>query len=283
MKVKQTTVLTYVAAVIGTVLLFGAGAAAQTPAPDAERLRAREAIATMEAVLATAINSGAQRVIAQVRTAMPSDRPPRLASAPRVSGWRLKDYGVLFNVQVPMLQLPITWEVRQIVQESQNRQLAMIAQQMRTQLTGMAPGPERSEIERNLFQLEQQLRQGRVRVDDIDRGTVTAATVVAVPTPSPVARVAPEPFAIDDPEEAYTHHVKAALIDAMLQNSQSFSLAPQESLTIVAQDAVAGNPLVPGDRSSVWIMSVKGSDLSALRSGSITIEEARARVDVQEE
>jgi hypothetical protein len=270
------------------VLIAYATAAAQSAAAgDAERartqadlIRSRQAISTMEAVLQRAVSNGAEMVMAQVRTVMPTGRP-WLANTPRVNGFRLPGYGVLFTVQVPDLDLPFLWDL--VVRPNQNRDanVAMMVQQMKTQLQGMAPGPARSQLLDQVLQLELSLATGNARGDA--RG-VTAASI----RPDGVERQADnkiDPRVVDDPEAAYTREVKAALIDAMLVNSQALSIAPDEYLTIAAGDDMPPNPRAPGDSidASVWLMRVKGSVLTALRSGTITKAEAEKQVEVTEQ
>ena len=281
-----------------------ASAQATAGAPDqsreADRIRLRQKIATMEAILATAITNGAEMVMAQVRMVMPTDRP-RLMSAPHVSGVRLDGYGMLFHVQVPDMQLPILWEVRQIVQsqDAQTRQIAMQLQQMRTELSRMPPGPNRESLERYIFKLEQSLDAGSVRVAEGSGRPLRAASLnpeIGAAAGAGGGRAgggggagsrqqAADPRVLEDPQDAYTREVKAALIDAMLQNNQAFALSADEWLTIVANDSVPTNPLQPGDSvdDSTWVMRVKGSVLASYRAGSITIEDARKQVEVTEQ
>jgi hypothetical protein len=275
---------------IGTgtlVVLACATAAGQgVPAGDAERarvqaelIRSRQAISTMEAVLQRAVSNGAEMVMAQVRTVMPTGRP-WLSNTPRVSGVRLPDFGVLFTVHVPDLELPFLWDL--VVRPSQNRDgsAAMMVQQMKSQLLGMAPGPARSQLLDQVIQLEVQLAAGAARADG--RG-VTAASI----NPDGAARQVDnvDPRVVEDPEAAYTREVKAALIEAMLVNSQPLSIAANEYLAIVASDDVPTNPRVPGDSidASIWLMRVKGSVLAALRAGTITKDEAQKQVEVTEQ
>ena len=100
--------------------------AAQSAAGDTDRARAqaelirsRQAIFTMEAILQQAVLAGAEMVMAQVRTVMPTGRPS-LANTPRVGGVRLAGAGTLFTVQVPDFDLPIMWDL--VVRPNQNRE-----------------------------------------------------------------------------------------------------------------------------------------------------------------
>jgi hypothetical protein len=255
-------------------------ASAQVSPSEAERIRMRQDLATMEGVLQRAIVSGAENVMAQMRRVVP-DRP-RLAPA-HVSGFRLDGHGLVFHVQVPQLTLPILYFVN--LREMQERNMWMQMQQLRTQVSGMPAGPERTEREQQLAQIAEQLALGNLRPTAPTRGQVGAQSLVP-PVPVGVTQsVAIEPSAVDDPYAAYTREVKAALVDALLKNGQAFSIRPDESLTIVARDGEPSNPQIPGDSidSSIWVMSVKGSVLSAFQKQTITLEEARRLVEVTEQ
>ena len=108
----------------GVMVLVGCGvAAAQTPA-EVEQIRMRQQLATMEGVLQQAVVSGAQNVIAQVRSIIRDS--PRLGT-PRASGVRLDGYGMVFYVQVPEFTIPILYDV--LLREMQDRNASMILQQ----------------------------------------------------------------------------------------------------------------------------------------------------------
>ncbi len=86
------------------------------------------------------------------------------------------------------------------------------------------------------------------------------------PPPRWRRRSAPvDPDVINDPNEGWTREVKAALIEAMLENSGPLSIAAEEWLTVAARDNLPRDPLVPGDTVdfSTVIFRVKGSDLAA--------------------
>jgi len=55
-------------------------------------------------------------------------------------------------------------------------------------------------------------------------------------------------------------------------------------LTLAARDNVQIDRFTPGDPSEVStiVLRIKGSDLAAYRTGKITLEEVRTRVDVRE-
>ena len=274
------TTMASVKTVIAVVMFVGVSvgsAAAQVSPAEAEQIRLRQQLATMESVLDKAISIGAQNVVAQVRK-IASERP-RLIGQTRVSSIRLDGYGVVFNVEVPILRLPITWQVN--VRDIQTRDALMRIQQLRNQASGMPAGRERTELLDQAIQLEQQLALGNFRPVEPRRGTLAAASLAAVDVPRPDV----EPSVLDDPESAYTRYVKDALIDAMLRNSQPLGIKPDEWLIVAARDGVPNDPQFPGDAvdSTTQIMRVKGSVLAAFQSKAISFEEARKQVEVTEQ
>ena len=107
-------------------------------------------------------------------------------------------------------------------------------------------------------------------------GAVGAATTARQPVAGPLD--------IDNPNEAWTHEVKSALMEAMLENSNPLGIGDNEWLTVAARDNVPSDPRIPGDNtdSSTVIFRVKGSDLAAFHARRITVDEAKKRVEVTE-
>lgn len=266
---------------IAVVMFVGVSfvsAVAQVSPAEAEQIRLRQQLGNMESALERAISIGAQNVIVEVRRIVP-DRP-RLLGQTRVSSVRLPGYGILFSVDVPILRLPLTWQVT--VRDVQTRDALMAIQQLRTRASNMASGRERTELENQANQLEQQVALGNFQAVEPRRGAVAAASLapVGVPRPSDV-----EPSVLADPESAYTREVKTALINAMLSQSQELGIKSDEWLTVVARDGMPNDPQFPGDLidSTTQVMRVKGSVLAAYQSKAITLEEARKQVEVTEQ
>lgn len=88
--------------------------------------------------------------------------------------------------------------------------------------------------------------------------------------------------AAEDPGQKYREAVKRCLIDAMLDNSTSLNLQPDEWLTIAARGSESG--LIPGEiyQLTTLVVRVKGSDLTDFLAGRLTREEARQRVEVRQ-
>jgi hypothetical protein len=104
-----------------------------------------------------------------------------------------------------------------------------------------------------------------------------AADGAAIPTGLPAGV---DPLVVDDPSAAYTREVRAALVDAMLQNSGPIAIADDEWLTVAARDNYSGEPFVPDSADlPTMVLRISGRDLAAFRAGRIDLDEARARVE----
>jgi hypothetical protein len=109
-----------------------------------------------------------------------------------------------------------------------------------------------------------------------------------VPVSSPGGRVAAEDVTPDamtvspivgptDARREYRSHVRAAIIDAMLDNSRALPLGPSDRLMVVA--SAAANTSVPvHQRSKQLILAISSEDLTAFREGKITRDEAKRRI-----
>ena len=244
--------------VAAVVSLWAVTAGAQVPSKGAalEQIKQRQRLSLMEGVLERAVANGADNLLRQVKHVMPD--VPMLTGAPEVRGFRLDGYGVFFDVEVPALRLPLAWTLRYVVDGNRLARNAALAQ-LRAMLLEQ-PAQERARLEVMVRQMEER---------DLP------------PMPS-----SPEvdPAVVRDPNEAYTRAVKEALVDAMLESSGPLNLGSEEWLTVAARDNVPNDPLVPGDSTDLRsvIFKIKGGDLSAFRTGQITLDEARKRVRAEE-
>ena len=258
------------------VLGFAGTAMAQISAAEAEQIHARQQIAQMEGVLQQAIQHGADLVYAQLRAVLPD--PPRLGSQPRVSGFKLPGYGIVFNIDVPMIQLPILYEV--LLREREYRDALAQLQAMRNQWSSMSPGRERDQKLDAINRFERQLGMG-----ELPQGGRSGPNSRSLAVPAGINGAGGgDRKATEDPQYVYSHEVKTALIEAMLTHSQGLNVGPDEWLTLMAQAREANNA-DPGATvdSSKGIIRVKGSVLTAYRAGTITKEEARKQVEEQEQ
>lgn len=265
------------------VLMATSPSVAQAPRQnEAEQIRARQRISTMEGVLERAVMSGADNLVRQVDRVMPD--AAMLSGAPKVRGFRLDGYGVFFDVEVPALRLSFAWTVRSI--QSAPRVATAALNQLKVVQAEMTDRADRERIAQIIQQLElalgstAQAPRARPRTDGVSAAALAPPTpVVSAAAAVPSAAAPPE-----NPNEVWTQEVKAALIDAMLEYGGSLAIGDDQWLTVAARDNVPNDPLIPGDSVdfSTVVFRIKGSDLAALHSRRLTVDEARRRVDIRE-
>jgi hypothetical protein len=262
--------------IVGAVFVFLVGAVGFAQQTQLEQVKAGQRISMMEGVLERAVSNGAENMVRQMKAVMGD--APMLTGLPEVRGFRLDGYGVFFDVEVPALRLPVTWPLRYMFRD--DRQTMGIVNELRAMMADAEPRQKErlSQMARQLEQLAQV--PGALR----SSGGRLAGTTVQQVGPSPGGPGQIDPAAYDDPEEHYTREVKAALVDAMIENSAPIGLGPDEWLTVAARDNVPLDPLIPTDAADTRtvIFRIKGSDLSTFRAGRMTLEETRKKVEVRE-
>jgi hypothetical protein len=239
-------------------LVLSPAALAQTPSPnEAEQIKSRQRISTMEGALERAVSNGVENLLRQVRALMPE--PPMLSGVPKVRGFRLDGYGVFFDVEVPALRLPLTWPLRYVIEDNQAAVSAALAELRALVVDQMPRESDRDRFESLARRLELRAVTPRVNPRDAD----------------PV---------VTDPDQAYTKAVREALIDAMIESSGPITIGPDEWLTVAARDNAPRDPLMPGDTAGLntLLFRVRGADLVAFRGGRLTLEDVRRRVEVHE-
>jgi hypothetical protein len=301
--------------VIGVVIGIGitSGASGQTTAPapsagaqsaptagggaqnaEADQIRARQRIFIMEGVLEHAVQVGVDNLRRRVRAVMPDDALLQ-GGAPQVRGFRLDGYGVFFDVEVPALRQSLAWSIRTMNETGGS--LARDLAAMRAFARAIPDPRAQAEFERTLRRVQQQVgpaAQMPALASAAPAGAVSAQSVgpqaisdqslgAAVAPPQVTAPPPQDPVLLNDPSDAYTEEVKAAVIDAMIENSGSLVLGENEWLTVAARDNAPTTPFISGNPDVVTlVIRVKGSDLIAFRARELTLEEVRARVQVGE-
>jgi len=286
---------------VGVAILIGASgvASAQSPAQtnEAEQIKARQKIFMMEGVLERAVQVGIDTFRRQLTAVLPDDMLLVAGDAPAARGFRLDGYGVFFDVEVPGVRPSLAWSLR-----TMNETASMFARelsQVRAQLRQAVNDPrQQQEMDRVLARIQAQMAPGSQAPQPgagVPDGRVSAASVAAqslevaaaAPAPSPAAAASPStpsPSAAPvNPGEVFTQAVATALIDAMLENSGSLVIAPDEWLTVAARDNAQGNRFVASDPSDVMtiVLRVKGSDLTDFQARRLTPDEVRKRVEVR--
>jgi outer membrane murein-binding lipoprotein Lpp len=270
------------------------------PGQNAEvnRVKARQQIFMMEGVLERAVQLGVENLRSRVRAVMPADALLQ-GGAPQVRGFRLEGYGVFFDVEVPALRQSLAWSIRTM--NETNAALARDLAAMRAYVQAIPDARARAEFERTLRRVQQQVNPApqapllaagggpAISAQSVGaqpvgtRESVTAQSVMPAETVKVEQQLAVDQAVVDDPSDAYTEEVKAAVVDAMIENSGPLVLGDNEWLTVAARDNAPTAPFQSGDPDVVTlVLRVKGSDLSAFRAGRLTLEQVRSRVQIGE-
>ena len=220
-----------------------------------------EQIQVVEHVLSRAVTLSARGIEQQ----MPPWTPGLVlfAGPVQVRGFRLAEYGVFFDVECPVLRQSILWSM-----EMMDADLQMI----RRSLERMG---EAGALDRMLRELDPGARTTVAfspgRASAPADGRQRAAAGDAPPPANPVAPDAPAP----DLHSVYQDSVREMLIDAILRYGGRLGalLDREDWLTVVARGA---RDLHGRDTT----VRVKAGDVAALHAGSLSLAEARARVDV---
>src|SRR5687768_9040279 len=266
------------------------------PNAEADQIKARQRIFMMEGVLERAVQFGVDNLRRRVRAVIPDDALLQ-GGAPQVRGFRLDGYGVFFDVEVPALRQSLAWSIR-TMNETGNL-LARDLAAMRAFARAIPDPRVQAEFERTLRRLQQQVGPAPQApqlasaaptsgptVSAQSVGTITAQSLGAPVAPQAaegVAAPAVDPALLNDPSDAYTEEVKAAVVDAMIENSGLLMLGDNDWLTVAARDNAPSAPFLSGDPNVITlVLRVRGSDLSAFRAGRLTLEQVRVRVQIGE-
>ena len=102
---------------IALAVWCGTSVAAQWPARPVEstpaQIQARQQIAALEAVLEDAVQQGALMLNKRLQ-ATNTDNMVILAGLTRARGFRLDDYGVLFDVEFPSMRRSVVWSIQEL-------------------------------------------------------------------------------------------------------------------------------------------------------------------------
>ena len=220
-----------------------------------------EQIQVVEHVLSRAVTLSARGIEQQ----MPPWTPGLVlfAGPVQVRGFRLAEYGVFFDVECPVLRQSILWSM-----EMMDADLRRI----RRSLEWMG---EAGALDRMLRELDPDVRTTVAfspgRASAAADGRQRAAAGDAPPPANPVPPNAPAP----DLHSVYQDSVREMLIDAILRYGGRLGalLDLEDWLTVVARGA-------RGLHGRDTTVRVKAGDVAALHAGSLSLAEARARVDV---
>ena len=250
-------------------------------APSPERLRE---VKMMETILANAVGQGAAELAHQMQVTDPGSIIS--INQARARGIALDGYGVVFDVDVPLMNLSVVWTRRQMLVQNLREQISTTR---RVQARAATP-EDHDRLQAQIDLLTRQLEAVAPRT--MSPATPATDTVPAQAQVQPVAGSVvaqtipdvPPAQAVDtrSADEMYSDAVKSALIDAMVNHGSALVLTDDEWLTVAARDN--GGPPNPGtfdDRSGI-ILRIKGSDLAAFRANKLTRDETLKKVEILE-
>jgi hypothetical protein len=273
------------AAVLALLAAGAASAQAQRPQVPQEQLEARFQIAAMEGVLEQAVQLGASNVNVQLQALAPD--MVFLTGAPRARGFRRENYGLFFDVDVPVMRRSLQWTFRVLQRNDSGVTLAL--RDFRRKLQNISDPSLRQALEGDLQRIERQFPPARRVATSPEAAEPTGTAAEASPVSGPAqpvgaaaAQASEGHTLLEDPNQAYTEAVKNALIHAMLEYSSKVALAPTDWLTVAARDQEGARRAMDPYAVSTIILRVRGADLKAFHAGEIGLAEARARVDVRE-
>ena len=284
---------TAVAVIAGMAIGVATGpAAAQTPRDAQESSRPvvrrqqvpvrspfdqlRYQIGTMERVLENAVEHGASVWRDRWSQALGPVQTLLLDNA-RVRGYRIEDYGMFFDIDVPSVETTLFSAFRTLDQNGLGVQSAL--SQVKAFVQSQASGDVN--IEQALKRLELELVPAKTASSALEvLAARTSAGSAAVAADGPVAADPNDPI-LANPEDAYRAEVMQAVVDALLDYSAPLGLSADEWLTVgVRRNEV--RPRIGLDTNAQTVVArVRGSDLGAFRSGQLTRDEAIKRVEVR--
>jgi hypothetical protein len=239
----------------------------------AQQREQRYQIGVMERVLEGAVEHGASIIRDRLDPVLQPQT--MLLENARVRGFRIDQYGVFFDVEVPSLEISTLYSAfRTLDQNGLGLESALKALKSYIDASGNAD-------------LEQAIRRIEVQIAPAAQGASTAdvsgaRTVSRSAALAPATRTTSDEGSLpvlSDPLAAFHAEVMRALSDAMLDHSGPLAIGPDEWLTVAARGIEVRPRIGPPDSSAqTFFVSVRGSDLAAFRAGRLSREDAIKRV-----
>ncbi len=290
---------------VALILTLASVAHAQTPTPTpaptappsvarvVDRSDIRRHVYVMEGALVRAVSFGGQRLTRQIKSVVPEMLA--VSGEPHARGVYLENYGVFFDVGVPVLHQSTIWGLQNFLRQD-DQGLIQTIEFLRQQSKGARSPAERAAIDNTIRRLEMQKNpfagvQTQAQIN-FPGSTPPADQQIAATTVNETRPAEPERTIdfkyLTDPNainRAYTESVQQALIDAMIDFSVPIIIAPEEFLTVAARDNMPRDSLAPPDPYEevvTVLLRIKGSDLAAYRASQIDRVEVLKRVQVRE-
>ncbi|MEO8257418.1 MAG: hypothetical protein ABI868_08745 [Acidobacteriota bacterium] len=254
----------------------GRGSARRQNQLARQQAEARYQVLVMERVLEDAVEHGASLWRDRLQVVLPAQT--LLLDNARVIGYRIEDYGVFFNVEVPSLETTMTWAVRTLDQNELGLESAIKAVRAHVDASG---DPNLDQAWRRVeLQVAPLGAPGGAGGDlNVAARTVSGSAAFASDAAAPGDPTDP---ILSNPEEVFRAEVVQSVIDSMLDHSSALGLSANEWLTIGARRNEVRPRIGPLDsKAPTFVIRVRGSDLTAYRSGQLSREDAIKRVEVR--
>lgn len=276
----------------------GAAQTGTAPSRPTERSQLRHQVYVMEGALARAVEFGAQALTREIRTVMPDIL--MLAGQARARGVYLDNYGIFFDVEVPIMRQSLMWSLRMMLDKDEAGVRGALSD-LRRLAREEADPRRRAALEGAAKRLELQFiplgsagaatawgaagPSAAVRNDVPEATTTEPQTVGSPPPEEPLPKPIPtDKLWVKDPNRAYTESIQQAIVDAMIDYSAPMRIRPEEWLTVATRDNERRDSLAPQDPAEevdTILLQISGADLAAYRTGTIDRDEARKRVSVR--
>lgn len=233
----------------------------------------RYQIGTMERVLENAVEHGASVWRDRLQAIAPVQA--LLVENARVRGYRLDDYGVFFDIDVPSLETTLYAALQTLDQNGLGLQSALST--VKTYIQTQAAND--ANLQQALKRIELQLPVALTTTADVStaRSASGSAALAANDTPPADAN---DPI-LTNPAEVFRFEVMQSIIDALLDYSAPLGVAPEEWLSVGVRRNEVRPRIGLDTNAQTFIARVRGSDLAAFRAGQISREDAIKRVEVR--
>ena len=256
--------------VVVGVVLTGAPAFAQPPAPTRADAESRYQIGQMERVLEGAVEHGVTIVRDRMQNVTQLRMDLMVSDNAHARGFRLEGYGVFFDILAPQFETSaLVWSYNTLNQNDLGVQSAIKKLQ-----AGAKGDPEMEQaIKRLLIQLGPSALQGLNAPSTSGARTATGSAASVDPQADPI---------LSDPDEVYRTEVTAALKSAMLDHTGSLNIGSNEWLTIAVKGNDTRPRLAPADTNGrTVILRLRGADLAAYATRQIERAEVLQRIEVK--
>ena len=262
--------------VVGLCATVPSGAQAQQR-PSASQMQARQEVSALEGVLENAVRYGAQMLTGHVQNANVPDMV-MLTGMARARGFRLDGYGIVFDVEFPSIRRSVMWSMRAL---RPDKELLARMREMRKEMQGAGDAAARQALDRDIRDLEAQIKEYDQQVGPVTPATSNAAA--SGPTMASSSAADPKIDPKSDLKSVYFNDITTALVAAILDHGAPIGVGADEWLTVAARESADRGfvPNDPNDTAMTFILRIKGSDLAALQERRLTKDEARKKVEIK--